>query len=162
MMKDIIGYEGFYAITDTGEVWSHRRKKFLKPSWSNSNSGKEFKGYLQVALCVNGKRQWKKIARLVAEAFIPNPDNLPEVDHINSDRSNNSISNLQWISKEDNLGKRRNIKLVKCLENNKIYNSINEAARDLNLNVGSISQVIHGKMKQTGGYHFTEVMRGEF
>lgn len=157
MMKDIAGYEGIYAVTDTGEVWSYRRKRFLKPSWSNSNSGKDFKGYLQVGLCVNGERRWKKVSRLVAEAFIPNPNNLPEVDHIDSDRSNNSVSNLQWISKQDNLSKRRNIKLVKCLENGKIYNSINEAAKDLNLNVGSISHVINGKMKQTGGYHFESV-----
>lgn len=66
----IKGYEGQYSITENGEVYSHKSKKYLKPS-------KVGKGYLVVNLCKDGKSQHYYIHRLVAEAFIENPNNLP-------------------------------------------------------------------------------------
>lgn len=95
-MIDIKGYEGEYAITEDGKVWSHKHKKFLKTFVSNN-------GYLRVRLHKNGKGKNYRVHRLVAEAYIPNPYNLPEVHHINSIRTDNRIENLAWVSKEDNL-----------------------------------------------------------
>ena len=80
-----------YIIHSDGRVWSVRRKKFLKPG---INSG----GYKLVKLnnkCYN-------IHRLVAEAFIPNPNNLQMVNHINSDKTDNRIENLEWVTARDN------------------------------------------------------------
>lgn len=94
-MKDIKGYEGQYAITDNGEVWSYKRKNFMKPYKQN--------GYLLVRLFKDGNYKNYRIHRLVAEAYLPNPNNLPEVHHINGIRNDNRVDNLNWVSKEDNL-----------------------------------------------------------
>lgn len=93
-MKDIKGYEGIYAITSCGKVWSYRSKKFLKPR-------KDKDGYLRINLKLNGSEKTVCIHRLVAETYIPNPDNLPTVDHIDFDRTNNSINNLRWMGIEN-------------------------------------------------------------
>ena len=100
-MKDIKGYEGLYAITSCGRVWSYQRKKFLTP-YTDGN------GYLKIKLSKDGKRNQYRIHRLVAEAYIPNPDNLPDVDHIDNDRTHNYLNNLQWITHKDNVRKGRN------------------------------------------------------
>lgn len=95
-MREIKGYEGEYGVTENGWVYSYKRNKFLKP---NDNGI----GYLFVVLCHEGVRQQKYIHRLVAEAFIPNPDNLPEINHKDENKSNNCVDNLEWISHIDNL-----------------------------------------------------------
>ena len=151
-MKDIKNYEGLYAITSCGKVWSYKRKKFLKP---RSN-----RGYLQVCLRKDGERKNYRIHRLVAEAYIPNPNNYDTVDHIDFNRTNNCVNNLQWMSGSENCRKRRDYKRfdtskpVRCIELNTIYPSATEAARCLNLDQSSISKACRGKLKRTGGYHW--------
>jgi hypothetical protein len=73
-MREIPNYEGLYAVTSCGKVWSYRSKRFLTPRKSK-------KGYLTVLLCNKGNMREFKIHRLVADAYIPNPDNLPQVNH---------------------------------------------------------------------------------
>lgn len=89
--EDIKGYTGLYSVSTTGKVLSHQSEKLLKPFVNH-------KGYLIVQLSKNGHRQNKRIHRLVAEAFIPNPDALPEVDHIDNDMQNNKVENLRWVT----------------------------------------------------------------
>lgn len=60
------------------------------------------KGYLRVALFKNGKRKWHKVHRLVAKAFIPNPYNKPQINHVDGNKENNSITNLEWVTDEEN------------------------------------------------------------
>ena len=98
-MKDIKGYEGIYAITEDGQVWSYKRQIFLKPYGQN--------GYLLVTLFKDGNSKNYRIHRLVAGAYLPNPNNYPEVHHINPIRTDNRIENLAWVSKEDNLRQRK-------------------------------------------------------
>ena len=100
-MKDIKGYEGLYAITPEGEVYSYKSKKFLTPY----NSGN---GYLKVQLFKDNEKKQYYIHRLVAEAYIPNMDNLPQVDHIDNDKTHNYVNNLQWITHRDNNRKSKN------------------------------------------------------
>ena len=100
-MKDIKNYEGLYAVTPEGEVWSYRRQKFLTPGVNN-------KGYLIVCLRKDGQNKMYKIHRLVAEAYLPNPENLPQVDHIDNDKTHNYVNNVQWITNRDNVRKGRN------------------------------------------------------
>ena len=147
-MKDIKGYEGLYAVTSCGKVWSYKSKNFLSPS-------DDGQGYQMVTLYKNGKQENKRIHRLVAEAYIPNPENLPEVDHIVplSKGGKNNVQNLQWISKKDNV-KKAVCKKIYCIENGKVYESQKQAAIELGLDQGNISRVCRGIFKQTGGYHF--------
>ena len=95
--KSIEGYEGLYDIDDQGNVYSLKfdKERILKPA-DNGN------GYYQVNLCKDGKRKKHHIHRLVAEAFIKNPDNKLQVDHENGDRKDNRISNLRWVTHQQN------------------------------------------------------------
>ena len=93
-MKDIKGYEGLYAITPEGEVWSYKKKMFLVPRNS--------KGYLRVKLCRDGQKKWYRVHRLVAEAYIPNPENLPQINHKDENKTNNCLQNLEWCDAKYN------------------------------------------------------------
>lgn len=95
-MKDIKGYEGLYAVTEEGQVWSYRAHKFLKP-WAC------YGNYLQVSLSKDKVVKKYKVHRLVAEAYIPNPENLTDVNHKDKNRQNNCLSNLEWLSHKDNI-----------------------------------------------------------
>ena len=97
-MKDIPGYEGLYAITSCGKVYGYKRKKFLKPKIDKW-------GYLKVNLYKNSKQKTLYIHRLIALAYIPNPNNYDTVDHIDNDKTHNWLSNLQWLSNSENVAK---------------------------------------------------------
>lgn len=88
-LKDIEGYEGRYMVSDQGQVYNVKRKQFM----SLQDDGR---GYLFTGLSKNGKRKFYKVHRLVAQAFIPNPDNLPEVNHKDENKHNNCVDNLEW------------------------------------------------------------------
>ena len=145
-MKDIDGYEGLYAITSCGKVWSYRTKKFLKP-WFNGC------GYLYVGLHKDGKTKKLRVHKLVAEAYIPNPNNLEDVDHIDGNKEHNYINNLQWMTHADNVRKGCN-KPVKCIETGEVFESAKIAAKEMGLDKDGISRTCRGKYKTTGGYHF--------
>ena len=94
-MKNIKGYEGLYGITTEGEVYSYKSKKFLKP---RTNRG----GYLKVSLFKDRKEKTYYIHRLVAEAYIPNPENLPQINHKDENKTNNCLQNLEWCDAKYN------------------------------------------------------------
>lgn len=100
MRKPIKGYEGLYAVDSKGNVHSlvhgqSRRNKILIPHEKN--------GYLAVNLFKHSKCKHFYIHRLVAEAFIPNPDNLSEVNHMDCNKHNNAVENLEWCDRKRNL-----------------------------------------------------------
>lgn len=108
VFKDVVGFEDHYYVDNLGNVYSkdrfhrtnnngfYRKGIKIKPS-------KTKRGYLQVCLSVNGKYYSRKVHRLVAEAFIPNPNNLQEVNHKNEDKTDNRVSNLEWCTREYNM-----------------------------------------------------------
>lgn len=91
-MKDIKGYEGLYCIDRNGNIYTTTRKGTNQVTISQHD---DRRGYLSVQLFKNGVGTRFKVHRLVAETFIPNPENKPTVDHIDRDRTNNNISNLR-------------------------------------------------------------------
>ena len=148
-MKDIRNYEGLYAVTEDGKVYSYKSKRFLTPFPDKD-------GYNRVNLRKDGGAKQFAVHRLVAETFVENPDNLETVDHIDGNKQNNTIGNLQWMTRGGNAMK-ANSRPVKCLENGIIYPSQTAAAKELNLDASSISKAARGLIKQTKGYHFEYV-----
>ena len=99
--KDVVGYEGLYQVSDMGQVRSLNwrgsglvRNMYLKPTHD---------GYRQVVLYKDGKGKTSRVHRLVAEAFIPNPENLPLINHKDEVASNNCVSNLEWCTHSYNM-----------------------------------------------------------
>lgn len=108
MWKDIKGFEDAYRISDSGEVWSKDRlcvdskgrKRFRKGQKINPDIAPN--GYYRVTFARNGKKVQKYLHRLLAEYFIPNPDNLPQVNHKDGNKLNCCLENLEWVSVRDN------------------------------------------------------------
>ena len=97
MKKDILGYGGIYQIDDSGAVYSTPRKG------TKGGIVKEIKEeYLRVALSKNRVLRFRRVHRLVAIHFIPNPHNKPQINHIDGNKYNNSISNLEWCTNGEN------------------------------------------------------------
>ena len=98
--KDIEGYEGLYQVSNLGRVKSLKASKIkserIRKSYQQSS------GYISIVLCKNGKVTNHKIHRLVANAFIDNPDNLPEINHKDEDKTNNCVDNLEWCDSSYN------------------------------------------------------------
>ena len=91
--KPVVGYEGLYEVSNWGRVKSIRfgKERILKPGTCG-------RGYLFVNLCKNGKVKLYYVHRLVAESFIPNPNNYPIINHKDENKTNNSVGNLEWCS----------------------------------------------------------------
>lgn len=154
-MKDIKGYEGLYAVTEDGRVWSYRRKKFLKPYIHNS-------GYAMVGL----PNKYCYVHRLVAEAYLPNPEGFTDVNHKDECRHNNNVENLEWCNRTYNINygtansrrgkaiREKHSKPVLCIELNKVFPSAIAVSRELRINVAN---AVLGKAKTAGGYHWQYV-----
>ena len=154
-MVDIKGYEGIYAITSCGKVWSYKAKRFLK-------THKSSKGYERVELYKDNNCKRLTIHKLVATAYIPNPYNLPQVNHKDENKENNSVNNLEWCTNKynSNYGTRNErmskakMKKVLCIELNRIFDSGLQAQKQLKIAVSRISECCSGKSKTAGGYHW--------
>nr|DAJ02249.1 MAG TPA: homing endonuclease [Caudoviricetes sp.]DAM42420.1 MAG TPA: homing endonuclease [Caudoviricetes sp.] len=157
--KDIKEYEGLYQVSNLGRVKRVTTGRILKGS-------KDRGGYLVVNLSKNNSGSMKKIHRLVAQAFIPNPENKAEINHIDEDKTNNMLSNLDWMTRKENnnhgtrtdrMAKTRSIPIIainlKTNESTEFYGA-SECARKLGLHQPSITHVLNGRRKQTGGYTF--------
>ena len=173
--KKIKDLDGFYEISNFGRIKSVSRvinssiqksgfritKEKIKPSQNNG------KGYLQLYVQVNNKRKVYYTHRLVALAFIPNPHNKPEVNHINGIKTDNRIENLEWCTRKENvnhafdlglIGNRKTgkrVKIFQILENNIVlWNSISDASNSLKIDSSSISKVCRNINKQAGGFRW--------
>ena len=153
--KSIAGYEGLYEVSDLGRVKSlwYGKEKILKPQ-------KDSSGYLLVGLCKNGHKKKTLVHRIVAEAFIPNPKGLATVNHKDEVKTNNTVSNLEWMSREDNVAysqphrAKRSVQMFDKSTGELLatFPSINEAERVTGINKGNISSCCLGKYKSAGGY----------
>ena len=160
--KDIPGFEGLYRVSNDGHVVGY------KTEYRCGNNGqtkrvlqereiigdKDFYGHRRVTLYKNKTKRRAFVHRLVAEAFIPNPENKPEIDHINTDPSDNRVENLRWVTRLENqrnpitnmkqhlaqLGEKNywfgktgamhhRSKKVMCVETGVVYDGVSEATR---------------------------------
>lgn len=97
--RDVVGFEGLYQVSNLGRVRSLRIKRGANSTMYLGNHN----GYKVLLIPVNGKRKIFSVHRLVAEAFIPNPENKPCIDHINCIRSDNRVENLRWCTHKENM-----------------------------------------------------------
>ena len=187
--KDVKDYEGLYQVSNLGRVkrlewkrfslgkWQTMKEKILKQTISTT-------GYWHISLNKNGSHNTYKVHRLVARAFIPNPDDLPCINHKDNNPLNNKVENLEWCTyKYNNNYKDHNKKLsqsrlgkkasdetrqklrdsnpkmlsVQCIETEIIYKSINEASRKTGVDASAIGKVCKGKHKTAGGFHWKYV-----
>lgn len=160
--KDIKGYEGLYQVSNLGRVKSLRRNIILKQGITC--------GYERVVLYTNNSYKNFLIHRLVAHAFIPNPDNLPQVNHIDENKLNNCADNLEWCDSKYNssYGTRRKRISQRLLNNKnkskivlqyslegifiKEWKSTRDAQRNLGFNQSYISKCCRGKQAYAYGY----------
>lgn len=164
--KDIKGYEGDYMVSNWGNVkrlegldsLGHLRKeRILKPL-------KNDKGYLRVQLSKNGKKRIYFVHRLVAQAFIPNPDNLPCINHKDECKSNNNVDNLEWCDVKYNNTYGTRIKQMAEKTSKTVFQytldgefvkewkSLMEIKRSMGFSAGNISLCCNGKYKTSYGY----------
>lgn len=160
--KDIEGYEGLYQISSLGKVKSLNyrhtgKEKILKLC-------KDKDGYLQVCLCKDGKVKCCRIHRLVASAFLPNPDNLSEINHIDENKQSNCLDNLEYCDRSYNTNfGTRNERVAKALsipilqftkkgEFIRRWDSTMDVKRELGFCHSDISRCCKGKLKTCGGY----------
>lgn len=159
--KDVAGYEGLYQVSDRGNVRSRRRRGssggVLKPKVNRD-------GYLYIVLYREG--EWKPILihRLVAQTFIPNPLNLPQVNHKDEDKTNNAANNLEWctVKYNSNYGTCQARKAAKCskvvLQYDKEGNFVREwtSTREVERQTGfaqsHISKCCRGELKSAYGF----------
>lgn len=158
----IKGYEGLYEISDKGRVKSlysrYKGKSFLKQCAGS-------RGYLLVTLCRDGRQKTVNVHRLVAEAFLPNPNNLQCVNHKDENRQNNEVSNLEWCTYYHNntFGDRltksalKKGKPVICVETGKIYANGQRAQAETEINQSSIWRCCNGRQKKAGGFHWSYI-----
>ena len=168
--KDIKGYEGLYQVSNEGRV------KSLERTWTcgennqtiRHNDEKPMKqvpiwnGYLRVCLSKDGNNKWYLVHRLVAEAFIDNPDNLPQVNHKNENKTLNSVENLEWCDRSYNINygtrTKRTSKPVEAIDNNGNvvykFKSMREARRS-GFADANILKCIKGECEKSYGFKWS-------
>lgn len=180
--RDVVGYEGFYQVSNMGRIRSLTRT-FVRSDGSTAT----YKGrlitpvgrpYLHVSLSKNNVQSRVRVHRLVAKTFVPNPDNLPCVDHIDCDKTNDRADNLRWctslqntryakengllngnfhyelLAEESKLAMKAPRMVPIIRDDGKAYDSIADAARDMGVTCGAISHVLRGLVRTCKGHSF--------
>lgn len=173
--KPVKGFEGKYEVSDKGHV---RRLSYVKHTKRNGDVVVPIKklkllpqnsGYMRVALIVPGTRKWKSklVHRLVAESFIPNPNNYPIVNHRDEDKTNNCVENLEWCTQSHNMtwngvSKRVSAKMkgrpahnrIQVIDINSkiIYNSLSDCYKKIKIPYYKIHDMVHGYLDEYEGY----------
>lgn len=175
LWADIPGHEGHYKVSNLGRVKScdrilpheehgtwHIKERLLK--FGRIGPGRKKYRIVQLHLG-KGKMESVRVHRLVAEAFIPNPNGLPQVNHIDGNTENNAVSNLEWVTGKENVehawrtGLCENVVKAKQrpvinLDTGERFNSVSDAERHFGKSTGAISHVLNGKSKRAHGYRW--------
>ena len=144
--RDIEGYEGLYQVSNLRRIKSLNYNRSGKEGILNPRENN--RGYLHVILCKDGKHKNYLVHRLAAQAFIPNTENLPEVNHIDENPLNNCLDNIEWCSSKYNcnfgtrnkrVGKSKNIPVMR-VETGEVFSSAKEAQEKTGIDAKNIGK----------------------
>lgn len=164
IFRDVKGYEGLYQISNLGNIKSLQKSRRLNKKERLLTPYKNKNGYLWVVLSKDKKLKRYSIHRLVASAFIDNPNNYPQVNHKDENKSNNRVSNLEWCdckynngygTKKERLSKIKSKPILQYSKQGdfiKRWNNTLEIERELNIYHNLISKCCKGQFKNAGGY----------
>lgn len=168
--KDIAGYEGLYQVSNFGRV------KTVAHWQTYSNGDRHFyeeriripgiapTGYLTIRLGSKGREAG--VHRFVAEAFIPKVLGKNDVNHIDGDKSNNRVENLEWVDRKENMEHCREVLKketgkaktpVLCIETKEAFESLSEASIVKKVNLGHLCEAMNGRRQSAGGYHWQKI-----
>lgn len=174
--RDVKGYEGMYQISNYGRVKSLGRIDRLgqKVDEKMRNQQIDKNGYKSVMLSKDGNRKRYLVHRLVAEAFIPNPNNYPQINHKDENKINNKVNNLEWCDRKYNMnygtrskrqsenlkgkyvgGNHPKSKKIKCITTGETFGGIREACRKYNIHSSDVSKCCRGKLNYVGKHPIT-------
>ena len=161
--KAVNGYEGLYEVSDKGRVKGLKRNRILKNIVDSL-------GYVRVSLCKENKIKAHKIHRLVAEHFLK-PSEYKVVNHIDGNKENNSVENLEWCNASQNrkhacdtgLAAKEEGRLIMCNETKEVYKGVMSAARHIGISHTMISSILNGGSGTAKGFTFsnTDSLNGQ-
>lgn len=154
-VKSVVGYEGLYSVDRHGNITNDKTGHRMTPcknSW----------GYMNVYLRKNGKGKSEKVHRIVANAFLPNPLNKREVNHIDGNKANNELGNLEWATTKENINHAVTTgliphKRIRIIETGNVYSSAADCARQIGGSYADIYHCLYGQRKTHKGYHYEYV-----
>ena len=146
----------FYWISRDGRIWNSLTQRYIKASAKPN-------GYMQVNLqCGDGRRKKEYLHRLVAITYLDNPDHLPEVDHIDGDRSNNNVSNLRWVTRSENCRNKTDNREVYVynLKHELLFvcSTVAETIEKTGVSQSSIYAVLRGDFDSCKGFIFSKTI----
>lgn len=174
--RDVVGFERFYSVSNLGKIRSNKRlvsnnryltegQCNLKIIYPRIKKLGNCKGYSTITLSKDKKSKTYRLCRIVAEAFILNPENKPQVNHIDGNKLNDNILNLEWVTAKENVRHafennlniskkgsehKSSIKVINQ-SNNMIFDTIREASDFINISESQLSRILRGKYKNKTG-----------